>query len=608
MTRKLLSTTLFLILSSVAWAQTPWWHCPDSVSLNKEPARGDVVCYASRDEAIAKEYHKSQYLQPLTEWTRTTADDGSTVYSTRYKLPFNWLERELFLHVAKASSSFDVEVNGRRVAYSQTGSTPSEFDLTRFSVEGNNDLRIILHKDAVAQQLENSRRPADVPVLGETYILAQPRVRVRDIFVETRTEGTSGLLYLGIILKSHQLNVKDYRVYYELISPQGETVSSGYKDATIDMRREDTVRFFDNIADIVPWSHEEPRLYTLFVKTQNEGRFREYLSFQIGFRSLGIEDGVITLNRVPLRVKMTEYESPGDMETARADIQRLREQGYTALKIKGAPQSSAFYNLCDEMGMYICNQADIDVHLSGNERKVGGTLSNNPEWEAAFIDRVTGMYHSSKNHPSVIMFSLAENSSNGYNLYESYLALKRLETSRPIVYPDGTEWNSDSLDIDKMASLRKTDTPNWALVTANNTGKGLFRVHNTRHYTPIIGDAVYRIAVGKRIVASGSVPVRVMPKSAADIAIPITGVKEGREFSLQIEIVIDKPVNKYTLPTTETEPANHPFAKKKMQHGDNKTAIERRTFIGRWYAPRTPSPILESDPATPPLPAGATEP
>ena len=555
---------------------------PAVVSIGKELPRGDVVSHDSREEAIRKVYHRSKYLQPLpplAEWTRSETREAVT-YKTRYRVPFEWADRRQFLYLGKVSASFDVVVNGTFAAYSQTGSTPSEFDVTVVSKEGGNDLEIVIYKETAAQKLENGREVVEPRIEGEAYILSQPRMRVRDIVVDTRIEGTNGLLELGVIMKNHQLNSHDYTVYYELVSPKGEILSEGRKDSRLNMRREDTVRFFANIRDIMPWSHEEPRLYTLLVKTQNEGRFREYLSFQIGFSNYDVRNGVIHLNGTPLPVKMRDFTPTSDMAAMRTQIETLRRDGgINTLRLKGTPPSREFYALCDEMGVYLAGQADIDTHLAGDSRKrgEGGNPSNAPEWEGAYLDRVMSMYHSSKNSPSMMIFSLADASANGNNLYESYLALKAAERRRPVIYTDGGEWNNDPLDMAAMEAIRYRNEKEWAIITPEDVTNGRFRVHNTRHFTPIIGEAVYKIAVGNMIVSRGSVPLQVMPKGASDFVVPIEGVKEGKKFIVQIEVKIERPVNKYVLSGKSSE-------KKVFRDPDatvserDKIVIERRSF------------------------------
>jgi beta-galactosidase len=566
-----------------AVAQTPRHLDPTVVSIGKELPRGEVVSHDSKADAVRRTTGASKYLQPLTGWTRSETAEAVT-YKTRYTIPFAWIDRRQFLYVGRASGSFDVVVNGRHTAYSQTGGTPGEFDITEASREGANDLEITIYKDPVALKLENGRTPVAPRLEGEVWVLSQPRIRVRDVAVSTRMEGGSGLLELGVILKSHQLNPHDYTVYWELLNPAGEILAEGKKDARLDMRREDTVRFFANIPRVVPWSHEQPQLYTLFIKTQNEGRFREYLSFRVGFRSYDLREAgngegpgpgpglggaggsTLYLNGVPLSLSMREFSPAGDMAAMRGQIESLRSVGVMGLMLQGAPPSREFFSLCDSLGMYVACRADIDTHLSGESRQLGGNPSNDPAWEGAYRDRVLAMYHTSKNHPSVAMFSLARHSSNGLNLYESYLALKELEPHRPVLYTDGGgEWNTDALDMaaggatagagtgtpptpTQTSTLTQTPTPSpgWLTLEAVDLAAGRFRIGNSRRITPLTGEAVYKIIMGRRnVVSTGSVPIETLPGETTQFTVPITGVKAGKPFTVAIEIAVERTSGDY---------------------------------------------------------------
>lgn len=544
MMKKIFLLSLLVAVAVPSAGQSLWYEFADSVSSGKELSRGDVICYASRDEAVARPYHRSEYLVPITEWKSSTVT-GATVFSTTYKLPFKWVGRRMIFHIGGCSASYDVWANGRRIAISQTASTPSEFDLTPYSVEGNNTLEVRVYSHTAAQVLESTRAERAPSITGETYIVSQPAVRVRDIAVDTRMQGTEGVLYLGVILKSHLLNTKEYKIYYELLSPRGEVVAADNRVVDISMRAEDTVAFFRRIPDIMPWSHEEPCLYTLVVKTQYEGRFKEYVSFRIGFRSIDYNDGLLSLNGIPLRLQIADYAPPQDMKLVADDVAKLRNDGYTMLRIKGAPQSRAFYELCDSIGMYVCAQADIDTRGSGMSLKVGGNPSNDPRRLSAYIDRTASMYHASKNYPSVIMFSLADSSANGYNLYESYLMLKRLERQRPVVYASTREWNNDSLNLRRMSNLRRTNLDWWVAIYAVNQNLGQFSIANTRHYTPILGQLRYVVKVGNKTVSQGEQQLRVLPKSDVKVQIPLGAIKPGKPFDIELEVVRDKPLNCY---------------------------------------------------------------
>lgn len=126
----------------------------------------------------------------------------------------------------------------------------------------------------------------------------------------------------------------------------------------------------------------------------------------------------------------------------------MEKQGYNLILLPAGGVSGALYDLCDRHGFYVVEQAPINTSRSGMSRRKGGNPTNDPAWQAAYIARIEESYHTTKLHPCVVAFSLAEDSANGINLYEGYLHLKGLEKERPILYPDaGGEWNSDKLRL-----------------------------------------------------------------------------------------------------------------------------------------------------------------
>ncbi|MBP3426621.1 MAG: hypothetical protein J6K81_07915 [Rikenellaceae bacterium] len=566
MTKKLYALALTLMCVLAASAQQRWYNSADSVSQGAQPPRGDVVSYASADDAVRKTYHKSQYLVPIEDFKysdyRNGAESGGS-FTTTYKLPFKWLDRQLILHVGKVSAAYEVWANGRRVGYTQTASTPVEWDLTGFSVEDNNSLEIRVFDDYSARALENGRAERKAAIEGEVYLLAQPKVRVRDVSVATEMSGTDGLLSLGVILKSHLLNDKEYKVWYELISPRGEVVAADNRSVTLGMRGEDTVTFFRRMPDIMTWSHEQPCLYTLVVKTQYEGRFKEYVSFNIGFRTIALDENhVVTLNGVPLRIITRDYAPSGDLSQVAREIAAMRDQGVTMLNVMGAPQSRSFYDVCDSLGMYVCASVDVDTRNGGGSRALGGNPSNDPAMWPHYKERTLALYHSTKNYPCVLMYSLAANPANGYNLYESYRMLKGLEKARPVVLNGTDEWNNDSLNMRRMTNLRRTNLKYWVALLNDTATPGRITVANTRHYTPLIGQLRYTVSVGRKVITSGTMPIRVLPKSDAVVEIPLGGVPRGRLFDMEIEVVRPAPIDKYEVDADRSQDGSVRLARK----------------------------------------------
>jgi beta-galactosidase len=247
------------------------------------------------------------------------------------------------------------------------------------------------------------------------------------------------------------------------------------------------------------------------------------------------------------------------MATMRATLVEMRSRGIPGLMLRGAPPSREFFALCDSLGIYVACRADIDTHLSGESRRLGGNPSNDPAWEGAYLDRTLGMYHTSKNHPSVAMFSLGQHSANGYNLYESYLALKALEAHRPVVYGDGGgEWDTDFLGGLTEPDEDMVDLAREFSDIAGNVGfteggqdavAGRFVVENRRILTPLAGEVHYEIHVGRKVVSTGMIPVEVPPSGEAEITVPITGVKEGKGYTVELDLVVERPDGDYLPPS-----------------------------------------------------------
>lgn len=539
-----------LLLAAFSTATAQEWQNPTVTAEGKEPARCPIISYASRNEALLGGLDRSRYFQPMPangEWQTSTLG-GDKLYSTYFAMPFAWIDREVFLHIEGVGSSYAVELNGERVAYSQDGRTPAEFDITKYCKEGRNSFTIRTLGNAAADAIKHSEQPSSAPYV---YVVAQPRVRVRDIVIDTRDDHGNGLFAMGVILKSHLLNPKDYRIHYELLDPAGKVVSYGHRDLKLDMQREDTVRFLDNISNVMAWSHEAPYLYTAVIKTQYEGRFGEYLVLPVGFRSLSFKEGKMSVNEVPIELHATEFAMTSDIATTTEQLRALRKQGYNALKIKGGPQLDALYELCDRLGFYVINQADVNTSRHSSSRRVGGNPSNDPTWEAAYVDRAVGMYHASKNHPSVVAFSIAEQSSNGYCLYESYLAMKRLEQVRPVLYPAAAgEWNSDRLDY--------VTTPAPALAQSSVTVRQLdnteFLISNGSELAPIDGVACYTVRVGRSVVAEGEVKMMLAAGSSRTLTVPIDKVKDGKSYSIEVRLEQPDPQYIYVHHVEDTTP------------------------------------------------------
>lgn len=411
-----------------------------AASYGRELPRGELLAYPSAEAATAADGGDNRYFTRLTEWN---LENG--VFSTPFTVPFAWANRQVLFHLGWASGDYEVRVNGRTAAYNADGNSPAEFNITKLIREGRNTLEVVLSNPSPTAPLE-SWKEAPTPGIGRAWMMSQPTLRIRDVEAVTRlAEDGNAVAEVAVAVKSDALNPRTSRIHYELLTPTGERAAAGHKDLTLDMRREDTIRFLARIPSNLLWSAELPTQYTLRLRTQHEGRYVEYLELRLGFRTVETEEGRMAVNGRPVRLRVREVPAT----ITENEIAALREQGYNTLKLLPGPVPESLLTFCDVQGLYVIPQAPIDTRRSGDSRRKGGNPTNDPRWKGAYIERTGDSYHTTKRHPSVVAFALASRSSNGINLYESYLNMKRLGDPRPFIYPDaGGEWNSDKLVLE----------------------------------------------------------------------------------------------------------------------------------------------------------------
>lgn len=520
---------------------------------NREQARTHTFSYASEVAAKEGSLAQSLYIRPLGEQWEVAQKDGTKEYSQGFAVPFAWADREIFVFVESVAGSYELYVNDTQVGGSSHGSTPFEFDITRQAKEGANTLKLVVGKDALSD--------AAPSLTGNVIIHAQPRIRIYDFEARTifNTDDNGASVELGVTLKSHRLNSKQVRMHYTLLDPAGQHITNGRQDVDIDMRRAEVIRFLVPVPDAKPWSHERPDLYTLLVKLQYEGRYTEYVAYRFGMRNIEVKDGAMLLNGYEVPLSIVEYNAAATRDEAEAQLRKIKDAGFNAIKISRGPQPEFLYELCDRIGIYVCDQAAINTGwLGASITADNANPSNRPEYETMFVDRAVSMYRRSQSHPSVVIFSVAGDSPNGYNTYESYLALKKFEPNRPVIFlgADG-EWNSDAvsaataekypaaiggrmvLDIAPAGTTSgktKADTrPTEQLSTDGN--KAAYHITNNASVTVLRGQLAYTVKQGSKVISEGSIPVVIEPGAAATLNLPLgTATKPAPQLKYEVSL------------------------------------------------------------------------
>lgn len=412
---------------------------PEGVQRGQLTPRSALLCYPTRAQMEAEK--ESTLLIPLKSWQVKNGDDCAS-YSARFKRNYKLDDKQVLLRVEGANGAIGVSVNGKEVGYASSGAGRVEMDLTKALVPNNNTITITIYGDYAARDIEPQFKGETTDLCFQrATILTPPRVSIADFAVRTGfNKRGEGVLNLDVVMQSFLLNSKVYEVYYELYSPEGVKVASGHKPLTTRMLSRDTVDFYVRIPEVKPWSPEEPNLYEVVIYTEHQKRMREFTSHTIGFRTAELgEEGEMVINGSPVEMKSYTISQTINNPTIE-ELQKIKGEGYNMVTTL-ATQPDTFYSLCDSVGLMVCCTANI----TSPGKDLRSSPSNNPRWKEAYLWRVMESYHSTKLHPSVVMFSLGHDAQNGICLYESYLAMKALENeTRPFVYPDaGGEWNSD---------------------------------------------------------------------------------------------------------------------------------------------------------------------
>lgn len=402
------------------------WEAARPASEGRAPLRNEFMSYETRPLAEAYDRTKLAYYRELT-FERLA--DGNLV--AWVELPFDWLGREVFLHV-EGVAKFEATVNGRFKGRSQDSRTPSEFDVSQLVRDGGNKIELAVDSSDATME------PARSEPL-RCFIYAQPRVRIEDYRITTLPDGKR--IMIDVAVRNDNRTEERLSVGYDIYSPDGTRLHYDLRETSLAPGGADTVHFADDVPDALAnlWSPAAPRLYKTTLYIKNRGRAIEYVPLRVGFATTGMENGRITVNHKPLELNMARYNSaPTEKQTA-ADLKRLKSAGRNALWVD-YPQPFWFYDLCDAIGLYVIDQANI--HCEAHADRSGAV--NDPRLTNFFTERVEAAYRRSASHVCIVAWSLGGACGNGYNMYNAYRRLKALGDPRPTLYPDAAgEWNTD---------------------------------------------------------------------------------------------------------------------------------------------------------------------
>ena len=379
-------------------------------------------------------------------------------YRRDFVLPENWDGKRVFFHSDGLYSAAYVWVNGKYVGYTQGGNNDAEFDVTSYVRTGSNNISIQVFRWSDGSYLEGQDMWHMSGLHRDVYLLATPKTFVRDHYItsvlDKESDYKSGKFNIALQLDNRDKTISSKNLEVEILSPEGKSLK--LLKQTVDLNASDTLKTVElsaNLSELRLWSAETPILYTVIVRQKSsDGKEEMVFSTKYGFRDIRIENAVVYINgkRVLFKGVNAQDTDPVNGRTMSIDmmlkdIKMMKQANVNMYRTAHYPRQSKMYAMFDYYGLYVMDEYDVECHKSWNDFG-SSSISNKASWKAQYIDRSVRTVYRDRNFPSVIMWSLGNESGTGQNLKATYDATKALDT-RPVHYEGATRGGASYTDI-----------------------------------------------------------------------------------------------------------------------------------------------------------------
>lgn len=391
------------------------------------------------------------FPQPVNQAPNVPRENNTVgSYRTTFTVPADWAGKEIFLHFAGVDSAFYVWVNGKKVGYSEDSRTPAEFRITSFVKPGANLLAVQVYRFSDGSFVEDQDFWRMSGIFRDVWLQAAPKSRIRDFEVKTDLDAAYRDARLTIAVEGE--NADGGTVTAELLEMSGRAVGELWS-AKLTGGKADLTR---PVSNPEKWTAETPNLYRLLLTLKDaRGAIQEVIPVRIGFRKVEIRNGKVLVNGRPILVKgVNRHEHSPDTakyvprELMIKDILLMKQFNVNAVRTSHYPNHTDWYDLCDEYGLFVMDEANIETHHYGTNTR--NRLSNDPAWAGVYMDRVKRMVERDKNHPSIIFWSMGNESGDGPNVQAAYEWTKYRDPGRPFHYEGTTSHGGRNADINSF--------------------------------------------------------------------------------------------------------------------------------------------------------------
>ncbi|WHY67598.1 beta-galactosidase subunit alpha [Neobacillus sp. SuZ13] len=361
---------------------------------------------------------------------RVPTENPTGIYRREFEFNRNIEGEQLILRFNGVDSAFEFYINGEFAGYSKGARIQSEFDITKLCRQGTNSLTVRVFQWSDGTYLEDQDMWWLSGIFRDVELYTRPVTGLYDFTVTTEfdKEWKDAALTVSVSLTQQ----RNQNIIYQLMDPDG-------KQVFIEEKRADEP-FSMDIVSPLKWSAEQPNLYHLYMTVKEDKNIIEVIHQHVGFRSIVMEDDTFLVNGVAIKFKGVnrhDYNPRTGRVVTREEIERdiktMKQNNINAIRTAHYPNAHYFYDLCDQYGMYVIDEADLECHgfeLTGKY----DWISNDPAWETAYVSRLERMIERDKNHPCIIMWSLGNESAFGDNFRAMAKRAKEMDPTRLVHY------------------------------------------------------------------------------------------------------------------------------------------------------------------------------
>ncbi|HWT02498.1 MAG TPA: glycoside hydrolase family 2 TIM barrel-domain containing protein [Pyrinomonadaceae bacterium] len=390
--------------------------------------------------------------EPPKDWTTYEERNPVGSYRRNFTVPADWAGRETFLVLRGVNSACYVWVNGQKVGYSEDSRLPAEFNVTKYVRPGENVVAVEVYRFSDGSYIEDQDFWRLSGLFRDVELVSRAPLHVRDFYARTHLDAQYRDARLAVNVKVRNSGASEERVSLEakLLDGRGAAVGAPFVaqglasaggELSLDLSRE--------VTNPKKWSAEEPNLYTLLLTLKDSrGRALEVIPWRLGFKTSEIKNGQILVNGRPIHIKgVNRHEHDPDLghvttrERMIEDILLMKRYNINAVRTSHYPNDERWYSLCDEYGLYVQDEANIESHGYGaNERQ---RISDGEDFTDAHVARVSRMFERDKNHASIFIFSLGNEAGYGRNLEAARQWVKANHPEVILAYEGGASSHSD---------------------------------------------------------------------------------------------------------------------------------------------------------------------